>query len=313
MKKLLFLVFTLSLVGCNEKFVTPNVQVQQIDNAPGVTNSAKELTRVTDQALGEFYPAISPDGTRILYHGRDDTKTGNERWTVYMKEVGRPGVTPLTAGFSTNPTWSSDGQEFYYTYLKPAKSIIVKSRVGGMGISYVSANAMGEEDNNPTLHLNPKFDKVLFNTKIGSSYQVATMDKNGMNFTLLLEGNRPKYHPTRNQILFQKAVGAHTHLFLYDNESGQIMQLTSGDNTNMEASFSPNGQYITYVSNMDGQQHVYMMRSDGTNPVQLTTGTLMNGGPVWSKDGYIYFHSNAGNQRGNTWDYADIWRLRPVY
>ncbi len=319
MKKIIyFLAASSALVTLHNcsSYVPPTAPVQVIESTPGITNSAKELTRVTDNSIAEFSPAVSPDGKKILYYAFDNTKTGGEAYSIYMKEIGKPGTIPLTSGFTYNPSWSRNGNEYYYTYSKPAKSLLAKSKIDGMGITYVSPNAMGESDDNASLSLNSKQNKVLFNTKVGSAKHVCVMDDNGMNFTLLVEGENPVWHPKENVILYNKNVGSYYHLFSYNMDNGQITQLTSGNTSNLYPNYSPDGKFITYTSNMDGQEyHIYAMSVSGSNPMQLTTGNVRNTTSFWGADGFIYFQSNAGTENyepKSPWKHSDIWRLKPV-
>ena len=309
-------VLAVMLNSCGSAPVYVPPPVQEVQMTPGITNSAKELTRISDNPIAEFFPAISPDGTKLLYHGRDDSKSGAERWIIYMKEIGKPGTIPLTSGFTTNPVWDKNNRDFYYTYLKPNKQLIAKSKIDGMGITYVSPNAMGDYDGYANASLKEGEDRILFQTQIGGVNHICTMDSNGMNFTILVEGMTPVWHPKENIIIYVKAIGDNYHLFLYNLDNGQTTQLTSGEYSNENPNFSPDGKYITFTSNKDSEEyHIYLMRSDGTALTQLTTGNTREIGPVWSVDNYIYFCSNAGAKEydpNNVWLYSDIWRIKPV-
>ena len=68
-----------------------------------------------------------------------------------------------------------------------------------------------------------------------------------------------------------------------------IMRLLT-DHPASSPSWSPDGRHIAFVSNRDGDDEIYVMGSDGTNPRRLT----MDGGkdPSWSPDGrHIAFWS----------------------
>ena len=56
----------LLLVSCRTKVV--------LDLAPAVTPDAKELTRISDDDLQNFYPALSPDGKKLMYSYNDQGK-----------------------------------------------------------------------------------------------------------------------------------------------------------------------------------------------------------------------------------------------
>jgi Tol biopolymer transport system component len=61
--------------------------------------------------------------------------------------------------------------------------------------------------------------------------------------------------------------------------------------------FSPDGSKIAFESTRSGHYEIWMCRSDGSGPVQLTNFNSVSGTPRWSPDGkHIVFDSvNAGN------------------
>jgi eukaryotic-like serine/threonine-protein kinase len=60
--------------------------------------------------------------------------------------------------------------------------------------------------------------------------------------------------------------------------------------------YSPDGKRIVFYSNRTGVNQIWVCKSDGTQPVQLTTMTgTTTGTPRWSPDGqWISFDSNSG-------------------
>ena len=52
-----------------------------------------------------------------------------------------------------------------------------------------------------------------------------------------------------------------------------------------EPAWSPDGTHIAFISNRTGPLKVWVMRADGTEPRQLTTGADEDDAPAWSPDG----------------------------
>ena len=50
------------------------------------------------------------------------------------------------------------------------------------------------------------------------------------------------------------------------------------------ADWSPDGQRIAFVSDRDGDQEIYVMKSDGSTPARLTNHVGVDGDPTWSSD-----------------------------
>ena len=76
-----------------------------------------------------------------------------------------------------------------------------------------------------------------------------------------------------------------------------------------QASFSPDGTRIAFISTASGEAQIYVASADGTNVKRLTTGSV-NAQPMWSPDGSrILFSSNRASKDGNEFElyvmYAD--------
>ncbi|HEX6914609.1 MAG TPA: hypothetical protein VF145_05185, partial [Chitinophagaceae bacterium] len=249
---------------------TTKTPVSTQNSAPGTTGNAQSLVRITSDPVPEFYPRISPDGKRMVFHIRDDNKKNgvNEKWSIMMMNIGQPGRIPLVGAYTISPSFFPDSKTVLYTYLKPSRPVIAKSMVdGASGINYISPNAMGDYDNQASV--SPDGKKILFEALFGGTWQVAMMDANGMNSTILTEGRGPRWHPKGDRIVYQKQVGKYTQIFEYNLATGQSTQLTSGEYSNADPSYSNDGNYIAYSSYSDNQnEHLFVMRADGSGVTQ---------------------------------------------
>ena len=73
-----------------------------------------------------------------------------------------------------------------------------------------------------------------------------------------------------------------------DFDSGSIVQTNGGESP----SWSPDGRHIAFVSERDGNDEIYVMGSDGSNPRRLTDHSDWDFYPSWSPDGrHIAFTS----------------------
>lgn len=69
-----------------------------------------------------------------------------------------------------------------------------------------------------------------------------------------------------------------------------------------QASFSPDGTKIAFISTASGEAQIYVANADGTNVKQLTSGAV-NAQPVWSPDGTrIMFSSNRAKKDGTEYE-----------
>ena len=66
-----------------------------------------------------------------------------------------------------------------------------------------------------------------------------------------------------------------------------------------QASFSPDGTKIAFISTASGEAQIFVADADGTNVKQLTTGST-NAQPMWSPDGTRILFSSNRQKAGGT-------------
>jgi uncharacterized protein (TIGR03437 family) len=97
------------------------------------------------------------------------------------------------------------------------------------------------------------------------------------------------------------ALSRGTDLYVLDAATGQVVQrLTTDGDTGISAlqpRWSPDGQWITFVSNKSGNNEIWMIHPDGTGVSQVTANGLDNSGPSWSPDStsLVFATNNSGS------------------
>lgn len=61
--------------------------------------------------------------------------------------------------------------------------------------------------------------------------------------------------------------------------------LTNNDAYDAEGAYSPDGKHIVFGSRRTGDMEVWVMKADGSNPVQITKAKGYDGGPFFAPDG----------------------------
>jgi TolB protein len=76
--------------------------------------------------------------------------------------------------------------------------------------------------------------------------------------------------------------GGNSAIYEMDLRSRQRRQLTPGNAIDTSPSYSPDGRQITFETDRDGTQEIYVMNSDGSNPHRISGGDGRYATPVWS-------------------------------
>jgi len=283
------------------------------------TSGVMELTRITSEEVPEFFPIPSADAKTLLVTVRDPSKQGMDQWSIISTPIGGTGRQLVAGSGSLDPTWASDSNSIIYSYAKSGKSRLVRSGKGS-AITYISAAPLGDSDGAPDQ--SPDGKKIALNTIIGTEWMIATLGIDGSLFTMLCPGIRPKWSPDGTKLVFYREAGEFNHVFTIELATGQVTQLTEGKHNNLFPCWSPDGGWIAFISDRDEERrHLYVMSNNGSSVTRYTSGKTDELTPAWASDGYIYFCSNAGGKfSGNddpkllptTWNYSDIWRIKPI-
>jgi len=274
-----------------------------IPAAPITTGSAANLSRITHSPELEYEAVPSPDGRRLLI-AIDGTSIG-------MITLGETGMKIIAGPNAFSPNWFPDGQSIIFSNGAIGDGTMMRKRFDGPGMVFITPKPLTLSDQDASV--SPDGKRILFQGRIDDkeNFNICTVNVDGTSFTTYGRGGRPSWHPKDNVILFQG--GNPRQLFTMDLRSGTVTQLTSGNYLNHRAKWSPDGNWIVFVSTRDGERnHLFLMARDGSRVTQLTSGGCYETDPHFSIDGYIYFATNAGAPNPNV-KYRDIWRLQPIY
>ena len=145
---------------------------------------------------------------------------------------------------------------------------------------------------------------------IDRNWEVYVMDANGGNVIRLtqepLVDGLTTWSPYGNRIAFASNRDGTGDIYVMDADGGNLGRLTH-DEWNRSPydwapSWSPSGRFIAFESTRGGRgSDIWLMNSDGTNPVLLAKPPAHDTSPSWSPDGkQIVFASRDGENF--TWE-----------
>jgi Tol biopolymer transport system component/thiol-disulfide isomerase/thioredoxin len=276
--------------------------------------------------------------SRILFDINNDSTTPDYKWKITASDginpevstevfdgpIARPpsGPTPIPSKCFTQlttdsardwqPSWSSDGNKIVFTSTRAhSRPDIWVMDADGSNEELLIGGSDSYE--NPS-YRPPDDSKILFSGYIpyGSGSSIWTMNPDTSGQEQIVYGSsydfyRPSWSPDGNKIVYHGCLryeGSDNEIYVIDYSDRTTIRLTDNDVYDGYATWSPDGGKIAFVSDRSGESHIWIINSDGTNPID--TG-ISGGQPKWSPadvDKIAFTSTRSGN--------CDIWLLTNV-
>jgi len=234
--------------------------------------------RITADRNISLMPALSPDGTKVLYVSQ---KSGN--WRLYEVELasGKRTATPNIGGTVVSPSWEPGGDGY-------AVGVNVD---GNQEIFHVRRDGRAERlTRDPADDVSPAYSpdgkRIAFTSNRGGSPQIYVMSARGGRAKRISFGgpynSEPSWSPTGLFVAFTCQQGSNFKICVTEADGGQAHPITTGPWDDESPAFSPDGRHIAFASNRGGRKDIYMMDPDGRNVERLTYNGANNMAPSWS-------------------------------
>jgi Tol biopolymer transport system component len=169
----------------------------------------------------------------------------------------------------------------------------------------------------------PTGDKIAFYSDEGGTEDLWVMSPDGQNRSRLTRSTdikrHPSWSPSGNMLVYESLPAINKSqpskpeqwkLWLIGSDGKNARQITSGDGSDTNPSWSPDGSAIAFDSNVDGNYNIRLITNinkviTGASPqyAKLTDSRWDNRNPEWSPDGSkIIFQSNGKG----SWDIMEI-------
>jgi Tol biopolymer transport system component len=218
---------------------------------------------ITSAPGSAFRPVISPDGSKLVFGTRQDTQTGlrvrdlstgEEKWLKYpvqRDDQESAATRDVLPGFAFTP----DSRDIIVSY----GGKIHRVQISTGEASDIPFTAKVSQDLGPELKFASRVEEGPVKARLIQT---------------------PSESPDGKQLVFSSL----THLYKVET-GGKAVRFTSSNAREFQPAWSPDGQWIAYVTWADEGGDIWKLRADGSgSPVKLTRVPAFYRDPVWSPD-----------------------------
>lgn len=139
---------------------------------------------------------------------------------------------------------------------------------------------------------------IAFTSDPGGNKDIYLMNSDGSHKFNLTRNPSEDFYPrwswSGSKIAFISNRTGNFDIFSVDINGKNLKNLTNSPENNYMPAWSPDDEFLAYTARENATESIFIVKSDGTDPVKITTGTSWKDTkPLWSDDGTkIAFLSN---------------------
>jgi len=226
---------------------------------------------------------LAPDGKHLAYT------------VVYCDQSGPPSPKTFVMSLATRqskelhgsaPTWSPDGRRVAYLAQQASEQALMVALADGSEAKRIGP-VVSTNHSLPAIAANIAWSPDSRQVAFISSTPGPEADANGDPMVI----TRYLYKPSFYEGLIRFDDNRRTHLFVANIETGEVRQLTRGDNYEHSIDWSPDGQEILFLSNHSTDPDrifnydIFAAKVEDGSIRRITDTINAEYAPVWSPDG----------------------------
>jgi WD40-like Beta Propeller Repeat len=245
-----------------------------------INSNGTGSTRLTLHPASDVKPAWSPDGTKIAFQSDRD---GNPEIYVMNADGSNPVRLTSTSG-NFRPAWSPDGTKIAFASVRDGNSEIYVMNADGSSPLRLT--------NDPGIDADPAWSpdgtKIAFTSDRNGNPEIYVMNADGSGVARLTSdpsaaSSAPDWSPDGGRIAFSRlwcnGASCFQSIFVMNADGTGVNQVTCCDARGPV--WSPDGRKIAFTANASVSPVIAVIRPDGTNLVELTSGF----DPAWRRSG----------------------------
>jgi Tol biopolymer transport system component/regulator of sirC expression with transglutaminase-like and TPR domain len=241
-----------------------------------------DQTRLTDHPFGDWRPAWSPDGRKIVFTSIREDDIANQ---IYVMAADGSNVVKLSnnLGDDRDPAWALDGTRIAFVSRRDGNPEIYVMNESGGNQTRLTENAA--DDLHPSW--SPDGTKIAFQSnREGANHEIYIMNLDGSGLVNITnnpaDDGHPHWAPDGIRIVFASNRDGNYEIYVMDVAGGDLIRLTYDPAWDGWPTWSPNNSKIAFTSTRDGNEEIYVISVDGSNLIRLTNRSALDGLPAWS-------------------------------
>ncbi len=284
----------------------------------------RELTLVpgeTRQVDLWLAPAAEPLAPRILF------ERGGKIWEADALGTHQRNLTQDLPGTQSSPAWVEPGRQFAFVQRQPGRTHVWIRATEPTGPLEPASRYLAQvPDSASELSYSNQGKRFAFTVAVRSSHlgmrnEIRELDAYTGAMRDLVGGSgisaNPVFSPDGKQLAWARRLATGTWQIWVSGARGESSRALLATGNCMEPAWSPSGQQIAYVSNLEGSLDIYFTSVDlaeSTRPVGIRLTRSPEGGfcrhPVWGPDGEILFESNFHPSTGKLQSTIDLYAVK---
>ena len=270
-----------------------------------MTDDGTDPVRLTENTDGDAFPALSPDGKKIIFNSNRDRASGEPANIGELFVMNTDGSEQVRLIRGSSATWSPDSRTIAFHASASGTGLPIKPDPGAatsdsdIFVLNVDDGLAGTEaprnlTNSPEAieddaDWSPHGQEVLFTShpvtddpinSVHAEIYVTNADGSSAPERLTLneeEERAPAWSPDGTRIVFMcRRGGADFEICLMNADGTDSLQLTNNTVLDATPTFSPDGQKILFHRPVSGRFQLFTMNPDGTGLAQVTNTPGLN-------------------------------------
>jgi TolB protein len=258
-------------------------------------SDGSRIKQLTFDLQVDYLPTWSPKGERMIY-----VASRNNPPRIYLAQQDRRTDRSVIdgGGYQLQPAWSPDGEWIAFSSNLNGGYEIYRVRLDGTERYQMTDRA--NNDWNPAW--SPDGQWVVFESDNDGHRDIYLIPSDN---TIAQTVSFADEQGGASRTIIQTEVDETTSGNAPPAKAAPAIRLTDTPGDDGQMAWSPDSQWIAFISERDGNPELYRMRPDGSEVTRLTFNAVIDTNPTWSPDGgWIAFESDQDGNR-------EIYRIRP--